>query len=90
MPRIAAEGRSMKTLLVGALGMLALQALLVWGAYMARLTPEVVNCDRGRQSVTVRVSATFPDPGPDIARREFLGCNLWYHGVRVAGGISGD
>jgi hypothetical protein len=40
--------------------------------------------------VTVRVSATFPDPGPDIARREFLGCKLWYHGVRVAGGISGD
>jgi hypothetical protein len=80
----------MKTLLLGAVGMLAVQTLLVWGAYMARLTPEVVNCDRGRQSVTVRVSATFPDPGPDIARREFLGCKLWYHGVRVAGGISGD
>jgi hypothetical protein len=80
----------MRRLLAGALGMLVVQVLLVMGAYMARLTPEVVNCDRGRQSVTVRVSATFPDPGPDIARREFLGCKLWYHGVRVAGGISGD
>jgi hypothetical protein len=80
----------MRRLLAGALGMLVVQVLLVTGAYMARLTPEVVNCDRGRQSVTVRVSATFPDPGPDIARREFLGCKLWYHGVRVAGGISGD
>jgi hypothetical protein len=80
----------MRWLLAGALGMLVVQVLLVMGAYMARLTPEVVNCDRGRQSVTVRVSATFPDPGPDIARREFLGCKLWYHGVRVAGGISGD
>ena len=80
----------MRWLLAGALGMLVVQVLLVMGVYMARLTPEVVNCDRGRQSVTVRVSATFPDPGPDIARREFLGCKLWYHGVRVAGGISGD
>ena len=80
----------MRRLLAGALGMLVVQVLLVMGVYMARLTPEVVNCDRGRQSVTVRVSATFPDPGPDIARREFLGCKLWYHGVRVAGGISGD
>jgi hypothetical protein len=80
----------MRWLLAGALGMLVVQVLLVMGAYMARLTPEVVNCDRGRQSVTVRVSATFPDPGPDIARREFLGCKLWYHGVWVAGGISGD
>ena len=80
----------MRRLLAGALGMLVVQVLLVMGVYMARLTTEVVNCDRGRQSVTVRVSATFPDPGPDIARREFLGCKLWYHGVRVAGGISGD
>ena len=80
----------MRRLLAGVIGRLVVQVLLVMGAYMARLTPEVVNCDRGRQSVTVRVSATFPDPGPDIARREFLGCNLWYHGVRVAGGISGD
>jgi hypothetical protein len=37
------------------------------GAYTLRMTPEVINCDRGRQSVTVRVSATYPDPGPDIA-----------------------
>jgi hypothetical protein len=33
----------MRTLLVGALGMLALQALLLAGAYMQRMTPEVVN-----------------------------------------------
>ena len=87
----------MKTLLVGVLSGFAVFVLLVTavcvlevGAYTLRMTPEVINCDRGRQSVTVRVSATYPDPGPDIARREFLGCKLWYHGVRVAGGISGD
>jgi hypothetical protein len=45
----------MKMLLVGALGMLALQVLLLVGAYMLRVTPEVVNCDRGRQSVEVHV-----------------------------------
>lgn len=73
-------------LLVWALGMLALRVLLLVGAYMMRMTPEVINCDRGRQSVTVRVSATFPDPGPDISRREFLGCKLWYHGAGALGG----
>ena len=56
----------MKKLLVGAIGVLALQVLLIMGAYMVRITPEVINCDTGRQSATVRVSATFPDPGPDI------------------------
>jgi hypothetical protein len=74
----------MKMLLVGAIGMLAVQVLLVLGAFMMRMTPEVINCDRGRQSATVRVSATYPDPGPDIARREVLGCKLWYHGVQPA------
>jgi len=46
-------------LLVGGLGMLALQVLLVVGAYMLRMTPEVVNCDRGRQSVEVHVEESF-------------------------------
>ncbi len=51
----------MKMVLVGAIGMLGVQVLLVMGAYMMRFTPEVINCDRGRQSATVRVSVTFPD-----------------------------
>jgi hypothetical protein len=68
------RGRGMKTLLVGVLSGFAVFVLLVTavcvlevGAYTLRMTPEVINCDRGRQSVTVRVSATYPDPGPDIA-----------------------
>jgi hypothetical protein len=75
----------MKTLLVGAIGMLVVQALLVMGAYTGRMTPEVINCDRGRQSVTVRVRATFPNPGQDIVRRELGGCNLWFHTTPLGG-----
>jgi hypothetical protein len=76
----------MKTLLVGALGMLALEVVLVLGAYTARLTPEVVNCDRGRQSVTVRVARAYPGHAERVFKREFLGCKLWYHGVLGGGG----
>jgi hypothetical protein len=54
--------------------------LLVVGAYTVRLTPEVLNCDRGRQSVTVRVDKAYPAPGERIVRREIGGCNLWFHG----------
>ena len=78
----------MPWMLVGAIGMLVVQVLLVMGAYMMRITPEVINCDRGRQSATVRVSATFPDPGPDIVRRELGGCKLWFHTSGL--GSSGD
>jgi hypothetical protein len=49
----------MRMLLVGALGMLALKVLLEVGAYMMRMTPEVVNCDRGRQSVEVHIEESF-------------------------------
>jgi hypothetical protein len=51
----------MKMLLLGALGILALQVLLVLGAYSARLSPEVLDCDRGRQSVEVRVTNVSAD-----------------------------
>ena len=49
----------MKNLLLGAVGMLALQVLLLVGAYMMRMTPEVINCDRGRQSVEVHVEESL-------------------------------
>ena len=77
----------MKTLLVGALSGGAVFVLLltavcgvVVGAYALRMTPEVINCDRGRQSVAVRVTNISLDRDTSVARREFLGCKLWYHG----------
>ena len=73
-------------LLVGALGMLALQVLLVLGAYAMRITPEVVNCDRGRQSVSLSVDRAYSDHAEHVFKRELLGCRLWYHGVLGGGG----
>jgi len=75
-----------RTLLVGVLLGFLLLGLLVTGAYMMRLTPEVVNCDRGRQSVTVRVSQTYPDPADRVFHRKIGGCDLWFHGVRASFG----
>jgi hypothetical protein len=69
----------MKMLLLGALGILALQVLLVLGAYSARLSPEVLDCDRRRQSVEVRVTNVCADRDTSIVRRELGPCTLWYH-----------
>jgi hypothetical protein len=69
----------MRTLLVGALGMLALQALLLAGAYMLRMTPEVVNCDRGRQSVEVHVEKSFRGYVTNLDKYKIGECRLWFH-----------
>jgi hypothetical protein len=69
----------MKMLLVGAVGVLALQALLLTGTYIMRITPEVVNCDRGRQSVHLEVTKTLRAYQTHIVRREIGECNLWFH-----------
>ena len=70
---------NMKMVLVGALGVLALQVVLVLGAYAARIPPEVVDCDRGRRSVEVRVTNVSLDRDTSIVRRELGPCKLWYH-----------
>jgi hypothetical protein len=69
----------MRMLLVGGLGMLALQVLLVGGAYMLRMTPEVVNCDRGRQSVEVHVEETFRAYVTNLDKYKIGECKLWFH-----------
>jgi hypothetical protein len=69
----------MKMLLVGALGMLALQVLLLVGAYMLRVTPEVVNCDRGRQSVEVHVDKALRAYVTNLDKYEIGACKLWFH-----------
>ena len=71
----------MKTLLVlaGVLLGVLLSGLLVMGAYAARLSPEVLDCDRGRQSVEVRVTNVSADRDTSIVRRELGHCKLWYH-----------
>ena len=71
----------MKTLLVLAgvvLGVL-LSGLLVMGAYAVRIPPEVLDCDRGRQSVEVRVTNDSADRDTSIVRRELGPCSAWYH-----------
>jgi hypothetical protein len=70
---------NMKMVLVGALGVLALQVVLVLGAYAARIPPEVVDCDRGRPSVEVRVTNVSLDRDTSVVRRELGPCKLWYH-----------
>jgi hypothetical protein len=52
--------------------------LLVMDAYMLRLTPEVVNCDRGRQIVIVKVNKAYPGDSR-IFRRESGHCNVWFY-----------
>jgi hypothetical protein len=79
-----------KTLLVGALSGGAVFVLLVTavyaavyvlvvGAYALRMTPEVINCDRGRQSVAVRVTNVSLDRDTSVVRREVGPCKLWFH-----------
>ena len=70
---------NMKMVLVGALGVLALQVVLVLGAYAARIPPEVVDCDRGHRSVEVRVTNVSLDRDTSVVRRELGPCKLWYH-----------
>jgi hypothetical protein len=69
----------MRMLLVGALGMLALQVLILVGAYVLRMTPEVVNCDRGRQSVEVHVEKSFRTYVTNLDVYEIGECKLWFH-----------
>jgi hypothetical protein len=69
----------MKMLLVGALGMLVLQVLLLVGAYMLRMTPEVVNCDRGRESVLVQVDKAIRVYVTHLDVYEIGECKLWFH-----------
>jgi hypothetical protein len=69
----------MKMLLVGALGMLALQVLLLVGAYMLRMTPEVVNCDRGRESVHVQVDKAIRVYVTHLDVYEIGECKLRFH-----------
>ena len=66
----------MKMVLVGALGVLALQVVLVLGAYAARIPPEVVDCDRGRRSVEVRVTNVSLDRDTSVVRRVLGPCKL--------------
>jgi hypothetical protein len=75
-PNSYTEGSlNMVRMLLGGL----LFGLLLTGAYAARYTPEVLNCDRRRQSVVVRVDDAYPsDAG--VVRREVGSCNLWFHG----------
>ena len=76
----------MRMLLLGAVGVLAVQVLLIFGAYAMRITPEVVNCDRGRQSVEVEVTKSIRVYETGVFKRELLGCRLWYHGAGALGG----
>jgi hypothetical protein len=69
----------MKMLLVGAPGMLVLQVLLLVGAYMLRMTPEVVNCDRGRESVLVQVDKAIRVYVTHLDVYEIGECKLWFH-----------
>jgi hypothetical protein len=69
----------MKMLLVGAVGMLALQVLLLVGAYMLRMTPEVVNYDRGRESVHVQVDKAVRAYVTHVDKYEIGECKLWFH-----------
>jgi hypothetical protein len=68
----------MARVFAGMLGVV-LFGLRVVVAYEFRWTPEVVNCDKGRQSVTVRVAETFPEPEAGVVRRELGRCSLWFH-----------
>jgi hypothetical protein len=49
------------------------------GAYAARIPREVVDCDRGRRSVEVRVTNVSLDRDTSVVRRELGPCKLWYH-----------
>jgi hypothetical protein len=44
-----------------------------------RMTPEVTYCDRGRQSVEVRVTEVSADPDAFVVRRQIGGCGLWFY-----------
>lgn len=65
--------------LAGVVVTLVALVLLLLAAYTLRMTPEVLNCDRGRQSVEVRVTNASSDRDTGIARDKILGCNLWFH-----------
>ena len=76
----------MTTLLVGALSggavfvlLVTAVCVLVLGAYALRVPPEVVKCDRGRQSVAVRVTNISLDRDTSVVRREVGPCKLWFH-----------
>ena len=57
------------------------------GAYEMRLTPEVVNCDKGRQTVDVRVTKSWRGyVSPPIVKRKIGHCRVWYQTSAVAGG----
>ena len=78
----------MKILLVGAASTLAFQVLLILGAYEMRLTPEVVNCDKGRQTVDVRVTKSWRSyVSPPIVKRKIGHCRVWY---QTSGGVGGS
>jgi hypothetical protein len=68
-----------KEFLAGVVVTLVTLVLLLAVAYTHRLTPEVVNCDKGRQSVEVRVTNASADSDTGVVRDKFLGCNVWYH-----------
>jgi hypothetical protein len=59
--------------------MLALQVLLLAGAYMLRMTPEVVNCDSGRQSVEVHVEKSLRGYVTNLDKYKIGDCRLWFH-----------
>jgi hypothetical protein len=65
--------------LAGVLVTLVTLVLLLLAVYTLRLTPEVVNGDRGRQSVEVQVTNASADSDTGVVRDKFLGCNVWYH-----------
>ena len=75
----------MARVLAGMLLGYVMLGLLVMGAYAYRYTPEVLNCDRGRQSIVVRVDEAYASDS-SVVRREISGCNLWFHGPVLSSG----
>jgi hypothetical protein len=46
---------------------------------MLRLTPEVVNCDRARQSVEVHVEKSLRGYVTNLDKYKIGECRLWFH-----------
>lgn len=65
--------------LAGALLGFLIVGLLLTGTYALRMTPEATYCDRGRQSVEVRVTEVSADPDAFVVRRQIGSCGLWFY-----------
>jgi hypothetical protein len=65
-------------LLVGAVGILALQVLLIVGVYEINKTPEVAYCDKGKTSVIVQVNQAWRGHVTTLDKWEVGPCKLWF------------